>query len=685
MPSRDSTSPGHVGWLSRPRRRSASILLAGFAAVSTPLAAAADAVLSTEQMKQLTLEDLMQVEVPTVYGASKREQKVSEAPALVNIVTQDEIKQQGLRTLADILRSVPGFYVTYDRSYGYIGLRGVNRPGDYGGRVLLNLDGHRLNDPIFDQAPVAGDFPLDVDLIERVEIIRGPGSSLYGNNALFTVINVVTRQGRDVKGVEAAGSVASYDTYTGRLTYGNRFTNGLEMMFSGSVLSSAGHDALHYAEFNDVNGGVAEKLDNEYAGKFFASLRYKDFSLVGAYSERTKEIPTAAYGTVFNTPPSFTEDARGLVELKYEYEFPKEWLLKARLYYDYYRYSAQGAFDAGDPLDPGAVVVNEDVAQTQFWGAEVQVNKLLWEKHRLTLGADFRDAPQLYQQNYDLNPPTNYVNVRSDANNFGFFAQDEFSLRTNLILNLGIRYDHYNTFGGTVNPRAAVIWSPWTQTTWKAIYGQAFRAPNAYELYYTAPGYLSNPNLDAETVRSYELVWEQGLNRHLRLTTSLFYNQAEHLITQVEETAGWIYRNTDSVDARGVEMELAGRWEWFRGQVSYTYANAVDNATDARLSNSPEHMAKLNLSVPLYHEKVFASLQVQAMSRRQTVQGTETDPFALVNLTLFSRDLVKGLELSASVYNLFNTRYGDPVSVDFTQASIEQDGRTFRVKLMYRF
>ena len=152
----------------------------------------------------MSLEQLMELPVLTVVTASKREQKTTEAPAQATVVTADDIRAYGYRTLADILRSVPGFYVTNDRSYGYVGVRGFSRPGDFGGRVLLLLDGHRMNDSIYDTAAVLNDFIVDVDLIERVEIIRGPGSALYGNNAFFAVVNVFTKRASRFKNGEAS-------------------------------------------------------------------------------------------------------------------------------------------------------------------------------------------------------------------------------------------------------------------------------------------------------------------------------------------------------------------------------------------------------------------------------------------------------------------------------------------------
>jgi len=149
-------------------------------------------------LSQLDLEDLVKLQVDSVYGASKFLQKVADAPASVTIVTGEQIQKFGYRTLADALRSVGGFYVIYDRNYSYVGVRGFSRPGDYNARILFLLDGHRENDNIFDGAYVATEFPVDVDLIDRIEIIRGPSSSVYGTGAFSASKTVFVRAGNDL-------------------------------------------------------------------------------------------------------------------------------------------------------------------------------------------------------------------------------------------------------------------------------------------------------------------------------------------------------------------------------------------------------------------------------------------------------------------------------------------------------
>lgn len=637
----------------------------------------------------LSLEELTTLKVTLVYGASKHEQTEAEAPSSVSIVTADEIKKSGYRTLADILNSVRGVYITYDRSYSYLGLRGFSRPGDYGGRILILVDGHRVNDVLYDSAFNGTDFILDVDLIERVEIIRGPGSSLYGNNAFLAVVNVITRRGGGFHGAEVSGAYASYDSYTGRVSYGNRLTNGVEIALSGTLFDSAGHEKLFYPEFSQVNHGLAEDADASRFGSGFASISYGDFSLEGAFIQRAKHIPTAAYGAVFNDPREEVVDERAFADMKFHHSFSGDWDVLARLYYDHYRYDATTPtpeFNYGDPLYPGLVVLNRDKDNSESAGAEIQVSKVVLERHRLTVGLEYRHDFTLDFLNFDQGSIT-YLNTNLSTCTLGAYAQDEYTILHNLILNAGVRYDYFSSFGDTINPRAGLIYSPWTNTTFKALYGQAYRAPNAYELYYEAPGYLSNEHLRPETIRSYELVAEQGLGAHLAVVSSLFYDQIDDLISfESQPNGAVIFGNVRGATTRGAGVELDAHWAGgWRGVASYTYADARDSATDQRLSNSPQHLAKLNLTAPLWKQTVFANLELEAMSDRLTVRGNSVEGFWTVNFTLFSREIIKGLELSASVYNLFDQTYFDPVGPDFRQNAIQQDGRSFRLKLTYSF
>jgi iron complex outermembrane receptor protein len=636
-------------------------------------------------LTELPLEALMNLDVPKVYAASKIEQKVTEAPSSVSIVTADEIKKFGYRTLAEVLQSVPGFNVSYDRNYAFLGARGISL-GDFNSRMLLLVNGHRVNNNLTDGAYVETAFILDIDLVDRVEIIRGPGSVLYGNNAFFGVINVITREGKQVNGVEGSFDYGSYDTYKGRVTIGQQFTNGMRFLVSGTYYDSQGVDALFYRAFNTPaqNHGVAEDMDADSFGSAFASIGYGDFSLEGAWNRREKINPTAQFSlTTFNDPRLRTIDERSYVTLKYAHSFPDIVDVVAQVYFDHYH------FDIGYPQ---SVIVGTNVVFSTFstekdtgewWGAELQLNKRLWDRHVITFGGEYRD--DFLQELRLSGEPT----VHRTRESYGIYLQGDFAIVTNLHFHGGFRYDQYGDFDPSFDPRLALIYNPFEGSTFKAIYGTAFRAPNFSE--------LSDPrlqNINPETITGYELVYEQQIGPHFRSSVSGFYNVMDDLI--VFDSGSFTNFNADT---KGVELALETSWHnGIRGRASYSFQETRNTSVSWEMPDSPNHMVKLNLSVPIYKDKIFAGADfLYASDRRSlhnttdpfgqpiTVQGTDAGGYGIVNLTLFSQNLVKNLEVSASLYNVLDRRYSDPASHFHVQDTIEQNGRTFRIKLTYRF
>jgi outer membrane receptor for ferrienterochelin and colicins len=258
---------------------------------------------------------------------------------------------------------------------------------------------------------------------------------------------------------------------------------------------------------------------------------------------------------------------------------------------------------------------------------------------------------------------------------------------TNLHLNAGVRYDQYGDFNPSVDPRLALIYNPFEKSTIKAIYGTAFRAPNFIEL--SAPNFF--PTIGPEKITSYELVYEQQIADSLKTSLSGFYNRMDDLIFLQNGS----FTNFN-VDAKGLELSLEGVWAGgIRTRASYTYEETRNRTIGQELADSPSHLAKLNVSVPLYKEKIFAGLEFQYVSSRDTlhispitgedVPGREAAGYGVVNFTLFSQNLVKNLDFSASIYNLLDTGYSDPATRFHHQDLIPQDGRSFRVKLTYRF
>ena len=271
--------------LSRNRHAPRTLCLALTAAFAATAHAATD-------LTALSLEQLLEV---TVVGASKYEQKQSEVAAAVSVITRGEIQAFGWRTLADALASLPGIHTTYDRQYTYLGTRGFGLPGDLTARVLITINGNRVNDPVYDGGPVGRDFPLDMALVERIEFIPGPGGAVYGQNAMFGVVNVITRTGADLDGVElAAAAQHPQRLREGRVSWGRRLDNGVDVVLSASGLRSRGEDRFFDYGSTGISG-VAVGLDAERDREFYARIGRGAWALDVVYGDRLLSTAVAGH------------------------------------------------------------------------------------------------------------------------------------------------------------------------------------------------------------------------------------------------------------------------------------------------------------------------------------------------------------------------------------------------------
>jgi iron complex outermembrane receptor protein len=653
-------------------------LLLSVALASAAFAAAGDpGQAQAPDLTNLSIEELMNIDL--VVGASKYEQRVTEAPAYVTIVTAADIQAFGYRTLADILGSVPGFYTRYDRSYSFVGVRGFQRPNDYNLRTLLLIDGHRANDNIYNSALIGTEGVLDVDDIDRVEVIRGPSSSIYGASAFFAVINILTRQGRDLNGFEVAGAAGSWDTQSARVNWGTKTAGGAEAYLGGSGLWSGGQD-FHYSEFNDplnnplsANGGNADGVDQDKTWKAIGKFAWRGFRAEVAQSTRRKVLPAAPYKTLFDDPDNQTLDERGFLDLRYDAPLGSKTTMTAGVYADRYYY--RGNYDY--PPLAGGLYIEKAYGYTR--GAEVQLTARPNPKHTLVAGGELRDH---YRQDFYADDAAGlYFDDHRQSSDWGLFVQDQYVPSKRFLFNLGVRHDGYEIFGGSTNPRLAMIVSPTETIVLKFIYGHAFRAPSFQELYY---GTGANPDLDPERIRTSEFVYEQYVGRNLRLSGTFFDNEVTDLISL--DTTTVLFENASAIDSHGTELALERSWR--RGaslRIDYAVQQTIVRATGDRLSNSPRHLAKLHVTLPLAGEKLSANLEALYTGGRTTLAGNDADGYTVLNLTFLSRDLTPGLTLSGSVYNLLDKVYFDPGSSGNTQDTLQQDGRNYRLKLIWKF
>ncbi|HLF96195.1 MAG TPA: TonB-dependent receptor [Methylococcaceae bacterium] len=650
------------------------------------LFACASAAAVAGDLTDLPLEELSNTGLATfspnveVSTAAKYAQLSAEAPAAVRVVTAQDIKTYGYRTLAEVLRSLPGVYVSHDRNYSYLGVRGFSPPGDYNARVLMLVDGVRFNENIYDSLSLGHDFILDIDLVERVEFMPGPGSALYGNNALFGVVNVITKRGASLDGAELSGDYGGFDTYKARGSFGRRFDNGAELLLSATGFDREGPDRLHFKEFDTPgrNGGNAVGLDFDRYQSAFGKFSLGGLNLESAYISRDKGIPTASFGQAFNDPRSATLDQRGFVAMTYNTQWGPAWDFRARL--DYQRYWYDGDYAYPDAL-------NRDVARGEWWGGELQVINTSFEDHRLSFGGEWQDNLQQFQSNRDVGGAV-FVDAPYNSVRYGFYGEDQFRLLDELTLIAGARYDYVPLGGSSANPRLGLVWQAREDTTLRLNYGTAFRAPNTFERFYNDPagnsGYKPNASLNNETVETLELGLQHLLTPATRLGLSVYHYEADGLISQTADADGFlIYRNLDGIKAVGVEADGEHRFKnGVRTRLSYAWQETRDD-TGAILTNSPQHMAKFHIDSPLWREGWTLGFDTLYLGSRQGRLDT-VDGHVLSSLTLNSRWL-ENADLSAGVYNLWNAHYADPVGSEFVQNEIFQDGRSFRLKLTLRF
>ena len=649
--------------------------------------AAAHAQSDIAAMADLPLEQLMQMQVTT---ASRYEQTALEAPAAVSVVTADDIQLFGYRTLADVLASMRGLYVSYDRSYHYLGTRGFATPGDYNTRVLLLVNGVRFNDNVYDQASIGTDFPIDLDLVERVEFVPGPGSAVYGANAFFGVINVITRDGRQLGGPQVSTEAGSHGHAKLRFSVGATDAQGGDWLIAATRSTARGADQ-YYPAFDAPasHPGVAHGLDYDRSTQLFARMRRDGLTLTLAHGERTKGIPTAAFSQVFNDPRSRYIDTSTRMAAEYTAQWQPTLAFTARLHAGRYQYVGDYVYD----YPP--VTVNRDVGTGQWWGTDWQWVSTALAQHKLSWGLDYRRDTRIAQRNDDLDPPAQYLDTRRNGNVLGVYLQDEFALRPNLTLHTGLRWGQQSGSAGALHPRLGLVYWWDAATAVKLLHGTAYRPANAYERDYRVNlpgGVVDTTNIRSERVRTTELAVEHAPTGATRLLLTAFRSGVSDLISldSLGHSDRLTFNNTRTVKVHGLEAEAEQRWAGGRRlRVAYGWQKARDPSTDAALTNSPRHLLKLQWSDVLHAPAGWGwnpgryAIEAIGIGPRNTVLNARLPGHVLTHVTYSTR--IADVDVSVGVYNLFNRRYSDPASFEVREDALRQDGRTYRVKLTYAF
>jgi outer membrane receptor for ferrienterochelin and colicins len=626
-----------------------------------------------------SLEELLSTKVST---ASKYEQNIFDAPASVTVITSEEINNYGYQTLADVLNKEAGFFLTDDRNYVYLGTRGFQIPDSYNNKVLLLLDGHTVNDAVYGSSFVNNELVLDLQMIDKIEIVRGPGSVLYGTNAMFAVINVITKKGKRVNGIKLSATTGSYSQVKTSLIAGTELSDKTDIKIGFCYGKDDGRD-YYFKEFDSVgtNYGKAVDIDNSrYYGGYMA-VNYEGFQLSTYYSNHKKNVPTAKYGTVFNSSEFSELDEKRFVELKYDYSINPSLNLNSRIFFDNYHF--EGFYPYSDALE-------EETNESNTIGVELQSILDISENHRITAGLEYSNNYKCNYIQYVKEKET--FNVDDPYSVFAIYANDNIQLLGELLdLSFGVSQDFYSNSMKSTNPRVSLIIDPKEGTVFKLLFGQAFRRPNIYETqYYDANYQIKSDNLKPERITTYEIVYDQMITDYLIMSISVYHYDLEDIIENFEIRPELnVFRNFSTTSANGIEFNLNYVYKNINSYFNYSFMKNQSKNNDLKISY-PKNLFKFGCSWKPYKE-LTASMSLTYETERATKSAVETQTPAFLLLNLYftheikfsdnSNEFYNNMALSIRLNNILDTQYYHPTGGESEMDRILQSGFNFDLNL----
>jgi len=640
----------------------------------------------------LSLEELVEMKV-TISTDTK--QTVARAPGVVSVITAEDIKATGATNLVDVLESVPGIHVRASQfaNRPLVHIRGANAT-----QTLLMVNGAPMRDLIWGFGIFWKGLPASI--IERVEIIRGPGSALFGSDASSGVINVITKTAGKIEKNEVGARIGSFDTKTAWTQYGGNW-NGFDMGFTAELGETDGHDPFIASDRQTLSDQAFGTHASLAPGAAQYGWRNMDLRLSVARDHwrlqadyvRHSDLEIGLTGAGVLDPVTQADDSRFNAGWFYANEtFSQDWGLNAELRYQHLDYSSGNGFQERPPGFLGGFpdgVINRMKSAERRVDMEASGLYSGIDAHAVLLGAGYswQDLYVVEQQvnsgigpdGLPLPPGAALTNVSDTPFTFApeksrtikyLFLQDIWTISDDWELTAGARYDHYSDFGDTLNPRLALVWQSTDSLTTKLMYGQAFRAPSFQELFAETSFTLPNPNLDPERSETLDLSFSYSASKDLYLNFTFFHFDQTDLIRAVS-VPGSIkrqFQNTGDHRIRGIEFEA--RWQATKDlRISGNYTARDQDDSEFRAVQVPDREAYLRADwvfVPGWNWDVQANW-IGQLPRVPGDIRPPVDDYWLADTTLRYAGL-KNWEFAASVRNLF-----DVDARAYTGASIAGD------------
>jgi iron complex outermembrane receptor protein len=572
-----------------------------------------------------------------------------------------------------------------------------------------------------------GAFPDDAPLenIARIEIIRGPGSALYGADAYAGVINIITKNAADVGGTQVGGAVGSFDTWSAWAQHGGRH-GPLDVAAFVRVGATDGHDRIVEEDaqtLNDrvfgTNASLAPGPGNFSRRDIDATLQFglDNWRLRAAYKHQDLG---AGHGVAQALDPvGRGQFERITADLSWlEPQLARDWSAGATLAYLHH----QQTIDPGVVLFPPGVTFptgtfpNGMIGAPDTWERHWRLSAFAtftgWLDHRVRLGAGYEDL-DMYRtrehKNFTFAPnglpvPTPGAAVIDFTDTAPFlmphrrrvhyvYAQDEWQLARDWALTAGIRYDRYSDVGGTTNPRLALVWDAAYDVTIKLLYGTAFRAPSYTELYsINNPVAQGNPGLAPERIRTTEAVLAWHAQQNLDIKATLFHYGMEDILRVVPNAipgTGATWQNTGDQTGRGLELE--GVWDvsrTLRLTGNYGYQRSIDEATQQDAGYAPRHDLHGRADWRFVADW-RASAQVNWVADRQRAAGDTRPPvrdYTTLDLAIGTERGRTALNVTGVIRNVFNTDVREPsLAPGVITNDLPQPGRAYYLLLTLGF
>jgi iron complex outermembrane receptor protein len=635
--------------------------------------------------------------------ATGGEQSLSRAPAVATVITAKDIEAMGAQNLDQVLEAVPGLHVSlssirFSPIYSIRGIYASSNP-----QVLLLVNGIPLTQ-MWQGDRGASSFP--VADISRIEVIRGPGSAVYGADAFAGVINIITKSAEEKSGVRINALGGSFDTAQASILYGSKDNEywGFDIAFSIEYFETEGDkdrtiESDAQTIFDDVYGTNASLAPGpvDTRNKWLDTrldLKHNDLQF-RIWNWQRKDVGVGP-GLSQALDPTGRGDANNyLVDFTYHNPtLSRNIDFKTVVsYIDINSTSQQRLFPAGTVLPIGqdgnisnpitappflftdGLIGNPSIFE-EHTRLDVSLFYTGFEKHRVRVGTGVLNAKVKAEEAKNFGPGVEVGTVTDVSNTeYAFYTsgerdvyylslQDEWSLAADWDLTAGIRYDDYSDFGNTVNPRLALVWHPAYNVTTKLLYGRAFRPPSFIELFAkNNPTALGNPELDPEKIETIEWALNYQPTFDLQTSFNTFYYEIEDLINFV----GGMAQNGGEQNGYGLEWETSWKITDSWGLAgNYAFQHSKDKATDSAVANTPEHQFYLENRWEVIANWHFNAKFNWVGERKRAPDDPrpEIDDYTLIDLILQGQGVLPGLDLKISIFNIFDQEAYEPSPYD---------------------